>query len=50
MIVVTREYRERPICGGYIDKTEFKFFADDDVEGIQKYVDENNGAFSFKKL
>lgn len=50
MIIVTRDYREHPACGGVVERTEFKFFHDDDVDGIQKYVDENNGSFSFKKL
>lgn len=50
MIIVTREYKVHPANGGYKELTEFKFFADDDVEGIQKYVDEHDGAYSFKKL
>ena len=28
----------------------YKLFADDDVQGIQNYVDEHNGSFSFQKL
>lgn len=50
MIIVTRKYREFPPNGGCKDKTEFKFFADDDIVGIQKYVDENSGVYDFEKL
>ena len=50
MIKVRREYRVYPSNGGHKDCVEFKFFHDDDVEGIQKYVDENGGAFYFEKL
>lgn len=50
MIIVTREYTRRPATGGTYPDTEFKVFADDDIKGLQDYLDENNGTFSFKKL
>lgn len=53
MIIVTREYTYYPYCpstGGSKHDTEFKVFADDDVQGLQEYLDQNNGTFSFKKL
>lgn len=50
MIIVTREYTHHPAIGGSYLDTEFKVFADDDVKGLQDYLDTNNGTFSFKKL
>lgn len=50
MIIVTREYTNRPATGGGYRDTEFKVFADDDIQGLQDYLDKNYGAFSFKKL
>lgn len=50
MIIVTREYTCRPASGGSYRDTEFKVFADDDIQGLQDYLDKNNGTFSFKKL
>lgn len=50
MIIITREYVERPSTGGSYKTTEFRVFADDDIRGVQKYLDETNGTFDFKKL
>lgn len=50
MIIVTRKFTAHPATGGSYKDTEFKFFADDDIKGIQDYVDTHNGEFSFKKL
>lgn len=50
MIIVTREYTLRPNTGNSYHDTEFKVFADDDIKGLQDYLDKNNGTFSFKKL
>ena len=50
MILVTREFTKYLAYGGSYQKTEFKFFADDDIKGIQDYVDTHNGTLSFKKL
>ena len=51
MIIITREYVEYPPTGGSHKKVEFKAFADDDVCGVQNYLDEcTTGCFSFQKL
>jgi hypothetical protein len=50
MIIITREYVERPSTGGSYKTAEFKVFADDDIEGVQEYLDTHNGTFDFKKL
>ncbi len=50
MILVTREYMEYPLNEDPYKNTEFKVFADDDVNGLQDYLDRHSGAFSFKKL
>jgi len=50
MIIVIREYTCHPTTGDSYDDTEFKVFADDDVQGLQDYLDKNHGTFSFKKL
>ena len=50
MIIVTREYICHPATGGRYPDTEFKVFSDDDIQGLQDYLDKNNGTFSFKKL
>ena len=50
MIIIERVYTERPCSGGSYKTSEFKVFADDDIKGIQDYLDRNNGVFSFKKL
>ena len=50
MIIVTREFVFRPADGGAYKDTELKVFADDDIEGLQNYLNKNNGTFSFQKL
>ena len=50
MIIVIREYVNKPLEGGSYKTTEFKVFSDNDIEGIQEYLDTNNGTFDFKKL
>ena len=50
MIIISREYTYRPSSGGSYRTTEFKVFADDDLKGIQDYLDTHNGSFDFKKL
>ena len=47
MIIVTRKYMDK---NSHCANTEFKVFADDDVRGLQDYLDENGGSFDFKKL
>lgn len=50
MIIISREYVVRPSSGGSHRDTEFKVFDDNDVKGVQYYLDTHNGSFSFKKL
>ena len=50
MIIITRTYTEYPSTGGSYKTCEFKVFSDDDVKGVQEYLDNNIGSFSFKKL
>ena len=50
MIIITREYIDYPSEGGSYSCTEFKVFDDNDVAGVQEYLDKHNGTFSFKKL
>ena len=51
MIIISREYTARPSSGGSYRDTEFKVFDDNDVKGVQTYLDKNHyGSFSFKKL
>jgi len=50
MIIISREYTAHPATGGSYRDTEFKVFADDDVKGVQDYLDTHNGSFNFKKL
>jgi len=49
MIIISREY-VKSAAGGSYKTTEFKVFADDDLKGIQDYLDTYNGSFDFKKL
>ena len=53
MVIVTRKYMiydER--LDDSTEETEYKFFADDDVEGVQRYVDfySHNSEFDFKRI
>ena len=50
MIIVTRKYMCHPATGGCYPDTEFKVFADDDIQGLQDYLDKYKGTFDFKKL
>lgn len=51
MIIISREYTEHPSSGGSYKTTEFKVFANDDVVGVQEYLDNcENGVFKFEKL
>ena len=50
MIVVARTVVKYSAFVGSYKNTEFKFFTDDDVKGIQDYVNANGGTFSFKKV
>ena len=51
MIIISRKYRAHPATGGSYETTEFKVFADDDVRGVQEYLDQcESGIFDFQKL
>ena len=51
MIIITRLYTAHPATGCSYKTTEFKVFADDDVEGVQEYLDRSeSGTYDFKKL
>lgn len=50
MIIISREYIERPTSGGSYKNKEFKVFDDNDIDGVQEYLDTHSGTFEFKKL
>ena len=52
MIIVTRKYMAYDDYGMEIEEEQLKFFADDDVEGVQDFVDtySNHSTFEFNKI
>lgn len=52
MIIVTRKYMVYDEHGMEIEEEQLKFFADDDVKGVQDFVDEYSdySTFEFKKI
>lgn len=50
MIIIKRKYTEPSKKGGLTYQTEYKVFANDDVAGVQKYLDAKQGQFEFKKI
>lgn len=53
MIIIKRKYTEPLKEGGLTYRTEYKVFANDDIVGVQKYLDveqDKTKQFEFKKI
>ena len=50
MIIIKREFTKNLGMASQYKDYEFKVFTDDDITGVQKYLSDNKGSFTFTKL